>query len=364
MNRLFDIDGFDIDNITPSTIDKTDRFSQPPKARQTMTERESRVVNEMLDMIFRPNHAETTESDSPTSANEAEAETEVEEIGVGPEQVEDLLTRLRRLTKPYRRPHVSPVMLQKFDRMKEAMSNCADDQQLLAWAEREVFDESVRYEAAAKRAIQKSIETNSVRPLPPLQAPLYPRMIAHLMHTCRVQFRDPNLAVFIFKHTQNLSIVSYVFGCSTDAYNELLETRWSSFRDLKGVHDTIMEMEVNAIPVNSKTHKLVEEIRRDLGSQNLISSESEEWKMLASIEETISRMKNKKKRTDGVSWDSWKREVLDDNDSGFDDWESLDSLNLNKQKDPFGRPSKAPRPGRGRSDDQFSLVGQPALRMY
>jgi hypothetical protein len=62
------------------------------------------------------------------------------------------------------------------------------------------------------------------------------------MRTFRDHYKDPNLALFIFNHTKKLSIFSYVFGCSTEVYNELIKTRWDCFRDLEGVYNAVEEM--------------------------------------------------------------------------------------------------------------------------
>ena len=59
------------------------------------------------------------------------------------------------------------------------------------------------------------------------------------MRSFRDKYKDPHLALAMFDHARNLSIASFVFGCTTPAYNELLETRWRCFRDLRGVADAL-----------------------------------------------------------------------------------------------------------------------------
>jgi hypothetical protein len=97
------------------------------------------------------------------------------------------------------------------------------------------------------------------------------------MRTFRDHYSDPNLALFIFHHTQKLSIISYVFGCSTEVYNELIKTRWDCFRDLQGVYNAIDEMKVNGVPLDSATQKLIEIIRHDVGGLELRPDAGQEF---------------------------------------------------------------------------------------
>jgi hypothetical protein len=147
------------------------------------------------------------------------------------------------------------------------------------------------------------------------------------MRTFRDHYRDPNLALFIFHHTQKLSIVSYVFGCSTEVYNELIKTRWDCFRDLQGVYAALEEMTVNGVPLDSVTRKLVETVRHDIGSLELRPDASQEarqstWAALNKIEHIVAS--KPQKNSEARLWDNWKSDVLsesvDENDWAFDNW--------------------------------------------
>lgn len=150
------------------------------------------------------------------------------------------------------------------DRMKEEMELCDTDAALLTWARRSVF----------------------VDPLAP--GPLYPALLALLMRAFRDRFGDPHLALSVFNHARHVSVPSFVFGCTTPAYNELLETRWRAFRDLRGVRDTLEEMRVNGVECNGRTRALVENIRREVGERNAWLEDSmsggEVWTMMQEIE--------------------------------------------------------------------------------
>jgi len=208
------------------------------------------------------------------------------------------------------------------------MLSCNSDQELVEWAEREVFDESRRYEEAAKKAVQIAAqEPGTAKELPSLQSPVYPQVIAHLMRTFRDHYKDPNLALFIFHHTKKLSIISYVFGCSTEVYNELIKTRWVSFRDLQGVYNTVEEMKVNGVPLDSVTRKLIESVRHDIGNLEMHPDASQEaqqtvWTVMNKVEHLMATQTQKE--SEPKLWEKWKSEVLSDGDIesdwAFDNW--------------------------------------------
>ncbi|KAF9476360.1 hypothetical protein BDN70DRAFT_923335 [Pholiota conissans] len=288
--------------------------------RQTMTERESKVLTDMLDMIF-ASHEDPGPSFAAKEIPEPQA-------GVGPVHVDDLFRRLRRLSTRKPTSKARAATAEMFDLKKEEMNQCKTDQELLAWAAKEVFEESVRYEKAAKQVADEAVkEGTRQQNAPPLQSPIYPLMIAYLMKTFRDHYHDPNLALYIFKYAQKLSIVSYTFGCSTDSYNELIETRWACFKDLQGVLDALNEMSVNAIPANSQTHTLVDRIRRDFGADDSID-QTENSMLLMSIEDTLSRMAGGK-TVYHTTLGAWKNTVAEDDKGGFDDWSSNALLNFN-----------------------------------
>ncbi|PPQ98443.1 hypothetical protein CVT24_004122 [Panaeolus cyanescens] len=284
----------------PGTTNAKQRPSrQPGAARQSITKRETKLLSDMLNKIL---------------DNKPSNEQEELRLGLGGGKLGDLLGQLR-LHRPNSRRTDELTVQEELDAKKEQMSLCEDDLHLLEWAQEHVFKESVAFEETAKAAMKKAAQEGKVTQLPTLQPPTYPHMIAALMKTFRERYRDPHLALAIFNHAQNLSIVSYVFGCSTDAYNELLETRWSCFHDMQGVLDALEEMKVNAVPVNAKTRAIVDRIRSEL-SQSKEHIDSNAWELLQRIE---GAMVSKDQR---VPWDSWKSEVAtDSDDSSFDNWD-------------------------------------------
>jgi hypothetical protein len=180
---------------------------------------------------------------------------------------------------------------------------------------------------------------------PELQHPTYPYLVAHLMRSFRDKYRDPHLALSIFDYTRHLSIPSYVFGCTTPAYNELIETRWSCFRDLRGVHDALEEMHVNGVEPDGRTKKLIEKLRREVGARTVWEEESafgsgEVVGMLSKIEQlTVKESRRKRGKMSskkGPAFDAWKGDVhKEDMEDGyeFDQWGSHKSRPKRRERD-------------------------------
>ena len=291
-----------------------------------MTAREISVFDEMFNMIFDAVAEKKAEGSSATSGGPS--------VGVGRGNISDFFGKLRKHSKHLKWMTESDELL---DRKKEAMEMCETDQQLLEWALKEVFGESERYEEAARLAISEATKSGTQQELPMLQPPTYPHLVALLMRAFRDKYHDPHLALSIFDQARNLSIASYVFGCSTHAYNELIETRWRCFRDIRGVHDALEEMIVNGVDIDSRTRKLVEIVRREVGERNLWVEESafgggEVWNLLARVEELVSKPNNKSSKNilssrKAIKWDEWKALPLEDKADdtwGFDQWENND----------------------------------------
>lgn len=295
--------------------DKRAESELPSSRRQGITARETKVLTGMLDMIFDSNNA-----------NQRQLPEGEEQVGFRRGKVDDFFGRLRRHSK--RGKWMDEPDANLLDQKKEQINYCNNDQELLDWAIREVFEESTRYEAAARLAIAEAAKSSGKKEAPRLQPATYPHMIALLMRTFRDKYHDPHLALSIFNYAKTLSIVSYVFGCSTEAYNELVQTKWECFRDLPGVYEAINEMIVNGVPVNTGTRKWIETVRRDVLNQKVRldtsdTGQSEVWQLLTKIELTLAN--NDAQQGSKARWDHWKTEVMNDGNSDDDDKWSFDN---------------------------------------
>ncbi|KAF5385860.1 hypothetical protein D9615_002354 [Tricholomella constricta] len=331
-NSLFSTDAsawdrvFSQDDHNPTSTNSPRSAKPPsqPRPRQAMTARESNAFNEMFEMIFDAVAAQESGSTASSSSDSA--------VGIGRGGIDDLIGKLRKYPKRMKWSMESDEVL---DRQKEIVNLFTTDQELLEWATDAVFGESQRYEAAARKAIAQAAETGVHRELPMLQPPTYPHLVALLMRTFREKFNDPHLALSMFEHARHLSIASYVFGCSSQAYHELIETRWTCFQDLKGVREALEEMKLNGVKVDPQTPYLVEKIRREVGERHLWVEESELgsgeiWNILAKIEALVAPVGSQNAPV-GVAkakkWDVWKLESLEDEDGddwGFDQWDKAD----------------------------------------
>jgi len=247
---------------------------------------------------------------------------------------------------------------EELDRKKVEMALCDTDQQLLEWAMREVFGESKRYEEVARKAISDVAAGKELETMPELQPAIYPHLVAQLMRTFRDKYHDPHLALSMFDHARHLSIPSYVFGCTTPAYNELIQTRWRCFRDLKGVHDALEEMSINGVDLDNRTRTLMEEVRRQVGERNRWEEENdlgsgEVWMMLSKIEELLIKRGLKPRRDaqgqrrPNPADQAWKK-AAHDSWASDDDWEFGKWGNESKEGAGSWGERSRPRPSSGR----------------
>ncbi|KAK7676085.1 hypothetical protein QCA50_020956 [Cerrena zonata] len=306
----------------PSSSSKSSTSPTPSKRRQKMTQREYVAFTNMFDMLFEAAHQPTRQLTPAIGAtSKPRAGASVVEL--------DLFDRLRQYSKNTKWASQEDDAV---DRKKEAMDLCETDQQLLEWAIREVFAESQQYEENARKILESPSGSREKVPLQPLA---YPHLVAELMKKFRDKYSDPHLALSIFDYARNLSSLSYVFGCTTPAYNELIETRWSCFRDLRGVCDALEEMHVNGVEMDTRTRALAERIRQEIGERNLWEEEmsagsGEVLQMMNFIErvtaQDIKEGKEHSRGKEGKKWtkhkEQWKSYALNEDDSyEFNHWD-------------------------------------------
>ncbi|KAK7045720.1 hypothetical protein VNI00_007553 [Paramarasmius palmivorus] len=307
----------------PATLRNPLSTSRRPR-RQKMTAREISAFDDMFNMIF------DAVAEQKNGSSHAEKTPGIA-IG-GNTGLSDLFGKLRRHSRAMKWTTEEEELL---DKKKEEMDLCDTDQQLLDWAMKEVFGESERYERESREAMEEVTKNggSSKMVLPMLQPPTYPHLLALIMRTFRDKYHDPNLTLSMFDYARHLSIPSYVFGCSTAVYNELLETRWRCFQDLRGVHDALEEMSVNGVDVDNNTRKIVERVRREVGERTLWEEDDlgngQTWSMLEKIEKlTVPRHSKSKRRSSKkavtgkpAKWDDWKNEGDKSDGWEFDSWD-------------------------------------------
>jgi len=168
------------------------------------------------------------------------------------------------------------------DTMKEEIEHCESDHALYAWTLERLLGEldgtlsqvqSGTPESTNNGTSETSSPEGTQQASASLPAFAYPQLLAIVMRTFRTKYQNPHTALALFDHAHDASAVSYVTCCGTAAYNELIETKWDSFRDLQGVCDALEEMSLNKVRIDTRTIKLVESLRREVGQRNFWQEE-------------------------------------------------------------------------------------------
>lgn len=280
-----------------------------------MTAQEQKTFTDLFDEIFRV--AEAVDASKTTTEGQTDA-TVIDENT--PTFSRDFYDRIRMAP---RQPKWGENLDEELDKKKEEMNLCQTDQELLEWMAVHVFAESRKYEEEAREMGPMTKSKRNVT----LQPAWYPHVIALLMSTFRDKYQNPHTALAIFNHAKTASIASYAFGCSTSAYNELIQTHWSCFRDASAVLSAFREMQVNGVVMNSKSGRLLDAIRRDVVAERLWSDGevSNIISRLDSIRRDAEVFQNAPKKVNGkMKWDQWKSQTLHDDPSddwGFNSWD-------------------------------------------
>ena len=151
------------------------------------------------------------------------------------------------------------------DKSIKEMKACETDLELWHWMDEHVFSTAAGDSpttAATNKPQQESEEKGHSKP-PSLSAS-YADLLVAGMEILRGNFNDLAGAISIFERTKRLGAESYVVGCSTAVYNQILETKWESFRDMYKIVELIQEMKANAIEPNRKTVEILRAITAEV----------------------------------------------------------------------------------------------------
>lgn len=218
-----------------------------------MTDSEKNIIRELLEEVF---HAK--QSQSPDLLAKARFMYEATEPSKGK-------GKRRRLQQDD-----SDIQVVA-DELKQAVQDCPTKIQLLQWTQANVFSMLDSNEASSSQSTLTKRALSTTQQLRLLQD-----VIPNLMRSFRQRFNDPHLALFIFKAVRNHSTQSYVYGCSTATYNELIALLWDSFRDLQGIRDALEEMLLNSVDANGNTQNTAERACREAMDDKLWLDRTEE----------------------------------------------------------------------------------------
>lgn len=156
---------------------------------------------------------------------------------------------------------------------------------VLAWAEDNVF----KPEENNSEPMPSAVALHGSQRSGPTWPKTYPKALGALISHLR-QLDAPHLALAMFEHARNLGVESYIAGCQTSAYNELIRVRWECFRDLKGVFQAVKEMEGAAVAWDRFTNRVVEDVVQQVGAEMLEKPDAwgpDAYEMLAGLEKSI-----------------------------------------------------------------------------
>ncbi|KAJ8655239.1 hypothetical protein O0I10_009107 [Lichtheimia ornata] len=117
-----------------------------------------------------------------------------------------------------------------------------------------------------KRQLEKCNTTDEngyPRPLPRY----YDRLIERAVNHASMTLKEPYLAVAIFEQVKASSIESYVSGCTTQVYNELLSVRWKAWRDIHGMMTLVEEMMSNGIGYDGNTRRIIQMVMNEVETE-------------------------------------------------------------------------------------------------
>ncbi len=121
------------------------------------------------------------------------------------------------------------------DALKEELSGVTTPGEAVQWALANVF-------ARTQEDVGKGGETPRAR-----WPRTYPKALGMLMKTLWERMNSPHLALAMFEHARSLGVDSYLDGCQTSAYNQLIKVQWEAFRDLNAVLAAVQEMRATAL---------------------------------------------------------------------------------------------------------------------
>lgn len=130
-------------------------------------------------------------------------------------------------------------LVSEIDGMREELSSLQTPGEAVAWAQQKVFTR--RAEDAEEVVLPGGVTPRTTWPR------TYPRALGVLINTLWMRMNSPHLALAMFEHARNLSIESYLAGCQTSAYNEIIRVHWEAFRDLNACLAAVQEMDHHGV---------------------------------------------------------------------------------------------------------------------
>ena len=271
----------------PVPVSSVGPMGRPTVRRQAMTREESNVFTDLFDQIFAAQRGflrSSSKNKDPLSG-----------VGIGrrpgdsePPTVHTLYGKLKRRSK---RHHDTTDLENLVEKLRAEIEVIETDIGLLTWAVQNIFSTTGLLPDTSKKSRTNKSESVTTTAFPdddspstsspvisdidePTRISTYPHLLSTLIATFRDKFHDPHLALSIFAYARRLSVPSYVFGCTTTAYNELINTFWTCFKDVHGVVEALQEMKNNGVFPDSHTRNLAMRIRNEATRTELTTSDT------------------------------------------------------------------------------------------
>ncbi|ODN77608.1 hypothetical protein L202_04772 [Cryptococcus amylolentus CBS 6039] len=198
-------------------------------------------------------------------------------------------------------------LIEEYEILAEQINVIQTDVELVEWAKEHVFKAQAVPEPQIASESSKSLgeatgeieaTASDTHDLPPLLqfSPVYPKILARTLEVLRKNFNSPHLLLALFHHAQTSSLESYLSGCGTAAYNQVLLCRWESFRDLEGVTRGVREMGMMGVKWDRETNRLVGRVVDEVGREMLEEGQGSRWGkkedvliMLQQLEERVEK---------------------------------------------------------------------------
>jgi hypothetical protein len=131
--------------------------------------------------------------------------------------------------------NVTDAEMEDYMQKREVIASLRTDLDILEWLNRTYFDLNA---ATSGKAETNDIDATST----PTFTAAYPLVLAYTISVLHLRFHNPHAALAVFDLARSFTLESYLVGCTTAVYNEMLRARWEGLGDLKGVEEGLEEM--------------------------------------------------------------------------------------------------------------------------
>lgn len=194
--------------------------------------------------------------DPPSATREFHASIMDDSLLLSPMEVLEYPPALQPLAAKFKRNEPVERKEGDWDKLEERMDECETDYELARFLDTEIF-------SAMEGHAQNGSPKEGVLPFDVVRAN-YSLILVKAMRLLRITYNNPLAAHTLFLRAKMLSAESYVLGCTTQLYNELLVSRWESFTDLYSICEILDEMSTNGVKGNGDTIQIIQRIQADV----------------------------------------------------------------------------------------------------